>query len=215
MLCTTCLLCQAKEKSTGRSYLGIETSFGLLEKGCNLSSYTSTNVSRVISHISCYEWICHYDLVDYIVIMQEPRLQIRAGASPSSDPAKLREQINSTRISLAGWQIGEAFTRMNTHMGLTCPLTLHFLFATGAPATVLPLPTCILHQFLPAPSFGMSHNNAVFLPVSFEWVLHNQWRFFPVNPDIPFSTIFLCILKAPSSLEKKSTVHYSQVPENP
>lgn len=81
---------------------GTETSFGLLEKGWNLSSYTPTNVSHMINHTSCYEWLCHYDCDDYTVIMQGLRLQIRAGASSSSGPAKLREQINSVRISLAG-----------------------------------------------------------------------------------------------------------------
>lgn len=81
---------------------GTETAFGLLKKGCNLSSYMPTNVSHVINHISCYEWLCHYDCDDHTVIMQGLRLQIRAGASSSSDPVKLGEQINSMRISLAG-----------------------------------------------------------------------------------------------------------------
>lgn len=81
---------------------GTETTFGLLEKGCYLSSYTPTNVSRVINHISYYEWLGHYDYDDYIVTMQGLGLQIRAGASRSSGPEKLMEQINSTRISLAG-----------------------------------------------------------------------------------------------------------------
>lgn len=62
---------------------------------------------------------------------------------------------------------------MNIHKGIISLLNLHFLFATGAPATVLPLPTCILLLFLPAPSFGKAHKNAV-LPVSFEYVLHSQ-----------------------------------------
>lgn len=101
-LCTLCSLCQAKEKSTGKKVPGTATSFGLLEKGYSLSSYRPTNVSHVINHISCHEWLCHHDCDDYIVIMQGLRLQISAGASSSSGPVKLRKQINSMRISLAG-----------------------------------------------------------------------------------------------------------------
>lgn len=52
---------------------GKETSFGLLEKGCYLCSDTPTDIACVISHISCS--LCHYDLVNYFIAMQEPRLQ--------------------------------------------------------------------------------------------------------------------------------------------
>lgn len=207
-----CAHCQGE--ANGEKVPGRKTSFGLLEKGCNLSSYTVTNVSYVINGISCHEWLCHYDCDDYIVIMQGLRLQIRAGASSSSGPVKLREQINSVRISLAGLWIGGGFTRMNTHKGIISLLNFHFLFATGAPATVLPLPTCILLYF------SLHHHLAQLTKMLYcQWVLSMfctvSRGFSPVNPDIPFSTIFLCILKAPSSLENKSSVCYSQVPENP
>lgn len=101
---------------------------------------------------------------------------------------------------------------MNTHMGITSPLTLHSLFLSCSCNCTAPSYMHFAPVF-PAPSFGITHKNAV-LPVSSEYVLHSG-IFSPVNPDIPFSTIFLCILKAPSSLENKSTVCYSQVPENP
>lgn len=95
-----CAHCQGE--ANGEKVPGRDTSFGLLEKGCNLNSYTPTNVSHVINRISCHEWLCHYDCDDYIVMMQGLRLQIRASASSNSGPVKLREQINSMRISLAG-----------------------------------------------------------------------------------------------------------------
>lgn len=80
---------------------GKETSFGLLEKGCYLCSDTPTNIARMISCIGCSEWLCHYDLVNYFITMQEPRLQLGAGASPTTDPAKLRDQTTRRRITPA------------------------------------------------------------------------------------------------------------------
>lgn len=60
--------------------------------------------STCVNHIQLL-WmtlsLCHYDCDDHTVIMQGLRLQIKAGASSSSGPVKLREQINSMRISLA------------------------------------------------------------------------------------------------------------------
>lgn len=184
---------------------GKETSFGLLEKRCYLCSDTPTNITRMISCISYSEWLCHYDLVNYFIAMLEPRLQWGAGASPSSDAAKLRDQTTRRRRTPAHQQIGGAFTRTNRYKEPTYPITFHFLFATGTN-----------NYNCTAPSHKDNLLGQVTALLYYQSTVSSaQQPCFPVNPAIPFSTIRLCILKAPSSPERKSNACYSQVPYNP
>lgn len=176
---------------------GKETSFGLLEKGCCLCSDTPTNITRVISHqllgmtLSLFHRYARAEAA------------MRGRCFTQLRPCK--DQTTRRRRTPAHQQIGGAFTRTNRYKEPTYPITFHFLFATGTN-----------NYNCTAPSHKDNLLGQVTALLYYQSTVSSaQQPCFPVNPAIPFSTIRLCILKAPSSPERKSNACYSQVPYNP